>query len=57
MKSKKSIGSLAKNDALHEQIQAEKQIGFPSDFVFKPIQQKDVDEESSLFYSSEQSSD
>ena len=54
------LSQLTKGDGnLLDQIQAEKQTGFPADFVFKPIQQREVDEESSMFYSSspEESSD
>ena len=32
---------------------AEREIEFPPDFVFKPIEQEEVDEESSMFYSSQ----
>lgn len=43
----------AKGD-LYEQINEEKKKDLPeSRFEFKPIEQREVDEESSLFYSSE----
>ena len=39
---------------IYDQIMAEREIEFPPDFVFKPIEQEEVDDESSLFYSSEE---
>lgn len=45
------------NEEVFEKIMAEKDIEFPSDFVFRPIEQYEVDEESSMFYSSQSGED